>query len=71
MAIRGLLGAALFMTVSAIVPAGAQNPPSDVPGSTPQLRCYERYRIAHHYNHVGVKAMAACPNPNQEEPNPD
>jgi hypothetical protein len=76
MAIRGLLGAALFMTVSAIVPAGAQTPPpsaqgSQVVGSTPQLRCYERYRIAHHYNHVGPKAMAACPNPNQEEPNPD
>jgi hypothetical protein len=76
MAIRGLLGAALFMTVSVIVPAGAQTPPSSaqgsqVPGNTPQQRCYERYRIAHHYNHVGPKAMAACPNPNQEEPNPD
>jgi hypothetical protein len=80
MAIRGLLGAALFMTVSAIVPAGAQtspsqtspsSPQSQVFGSTPQLRCYERYRIAHHFNHVGPKAMAACPNPNQEEPNPD
>jgi hypothetical protein len=75
MAIRDLLGAALFMTVSAIVPAGAQtspsSPQSQVFGSTPQKRCYERYRIAHHYNHVGPKAMAACPNPNQEEPNPD
>jgi len=78
MAIRGLLGAVLFMTISAIVPAGAQtqtppSPPqaSQVTGSTPQLRCYERYRIAHHYNHVGPKAMAACPNPNQEQPNPD
>jgi hypothetical protein len=73
MAMRGLREAALFMTVSAIVPAGAQTPPSssEVLGSTPQLRCYERYRIAHHYNHVGPKAMAACPNPNQEEPNPD
>lgn len=80
MAIRGLLGAALFMTVSAIVSAGAQtspsqtspsSPQSQVFGSTPQIRCYERYRIAHNYNHVGPKAMAACPNPNQEEPNPD
>jgi hypothetical protein len=78
MAIRALLlGAALFVTVSVIVPAGAQTPPSspqgssEVLGSTPQKRCYERYRIAHHYNHVGPKAMAACPNPNQEEPNPD
>ena len=76
MAMRGLLGAALFITVGVIAPAGAQTPPSppqgsEVLGSTPQKRCYERYRIAHHYNHVGPKAMAACPNPNQEEPNPD
>jgi len=76
MAMRGLLVAALFMTVGVIVPAGAQTPSSppgssDVVGSTPQKRCYERYRIAHHYNHVGPKAMAACPSPTQEEPNPD
>jgi hypothetical protein len=81
MAMRGLLGGALFMTVGAIVPAGAQTPPSSsppqapggfqVPGKTPQERCYYRYRTAHNYNHVGPKAMAACPDPNQEQPNPD
>jgi len=26
---------------------------------------------AHHYHHVGPKAQAACPDPNQEQPNPD
>jgi hypothetical protein len=79
MAIRGLLGGPLFMTVGAIVPAGAQTPPSppqapqgfQVPGKTPQERCYYRYRTAHNYNHVGPKAQAACPNPDQEQPNPD
>jgi hypothetical protein len=79
MAIRGLLAATLFMTVGAIAPTGAQTPPSSpqspqgfqVPGKTPQERCYYRYRTAHNYNHVGPKAMAACPDPNQEQPNPD
>jgi hypothetical protein len=81
MAIRGFLGGALFVTVGAIVPAGAQTPPPSssppapqgfqIPGKTPQERCYYRYRTAHNYNHVGPKAMAACPNPNQEQPNPD
>jgi hypothetical protein len=78
MAIRGLLGGTLFMTVGAIVPAGAQTPPSSpaqapqvaqVPGKTPQERCYYRYMTAHGYHHVGPKAHAACPDPNQEQPN--
>ena len=79
MAIRGLLGGTLFMTVGAIVPAGAQTPPSSsppqapqaaqVPGKTPQERCYYRYMTAHGYHHVGPKAQAACPDPNQEQPN--
>jgi hypothetical protein len=78
MAIRGLLGGTLFMTVGAIVPAGAQTPPSSsppqapqaaqVPGKTPQERCYYRYMTAHGYHHVGPKAQAACPDPNQEQP---
>jgi hypothetical protein len=65
------------MAVGAIAPAGAQTPPSSspqgfqVPGKTPQERCYYRYRTAHNYNHVGPKAQAACPDPNQEQPNPD
>jgi len=78
MAIRGLLGGILFVTVGAIVPAGAQTPPSSsppqapqVPGKTPQERCYYRYMTAHGYHHVGPKAQAACPDPNQEQPNPD
>jgi hypothetical protein len=81
MAIRGLLWGTLFMTVGAIVPAGAQTPPSSsppkapqadqAPGKTPQERCYYRYMTAHHYHHVGPKAQAACPDPNQEQPNPD
>ena len=37
MAIRGLLGGALFMTVGAIVPAGAQTPPSSSPPQAPQV----------------------------------
>jgi hypothetical protein len=79
MAIRGLLGGTLFMTVGAIVPAGAQTSPSStpaqapqvdqVPGKTPQERCYYRYMTAHGYHHVGPKAQAACPEPNQEQPN--
>ena len=79
MAIRGLLGGILFMTIGAIVPAGAQTPPSSsppqapqaaqVPGTTPQERCYYRYMTAHGYHHVGPKAHAACPDPNQEQPN--
>jgi hypothetical protein len=79
MAIRGLLGAALFMTVGAIVPAGAQTPPSSpppqasqgyqVPGKTPQERCQHRYMMAHNYHHIGPLAQAACPDPNQEQPN--
>ena len=79
MAIRGLLGGTLFMTVGAIVPAGAQTPPSSsppqapqaaqVPGKTPQERCYYRYMTANGYHHVGPKAHAACPDPNQEQPN--
>ena len=79
MAIRGLLGGTLFMTVGAIVSAGAQTPPSSsppqapqaaqVPGKTPQERCYYRYMTAHGYHHVGPKAQAACPDPNQEQPN--
>ena len=76
MAIRGLLGGILFVTVGAIVPAGAQTPPSSsppqapqVPGKTPQERCYYRYMTAHGYHHVGPKAQAACPDPNQEQPN--
>lgn len=79
MAIRGLLGGILFMTIGAIVPAGAQTPPSSsppqapqaaqVPGKTPQERCYYRYMTAHGYHHVGPKAHAACPDPNQEQPN--
>jgi hypothetical protein len=79
MAIRDLLGGALFMTVGAILPAGAQTPPSppppqapqsaDVPGNTPQERCQYRYMIAHGYHHIGPKAQAACPDPNQEQPN--
>ena len=78
MAIRGLLGGTLFITVGAIVPAGAQTPPSSspsqapqaaqVPGKTPQERCYYRYMTAHGYHHVGPKAQAACPDPNQEQP---
>ena len=79
MAIRGLLGGTLLMTVGAIVPAAAQTPPSSspqaplvqVPGNTPQERCQYRYMTAHGYRHVGPKAVAACPNPNQEQPNPD
>jgi len=27
--------------------------------------------MAHNYHHIGPKAVAACPNPNQEQPNPD
>ena len=79
MAIRGLLGAALFMTVGAIVPAGAQTPPPSappqapggyqVPGKTPQERCEHRYQMAHNYHHIGPLAQAACPDPNQEQPN--
>jgi hypothetical protein len=79
MAIRGLLGAALFMTVGAIVPAGAQTPPPSappqapggyqVPGKTPQERCEHRYQMAHNYHHIGPLAQAACPDPNQEMPN--
>jgi len=67
------------MTVGAIVPAGAQTPPSSpsaqapqgfqIPGKTPQERCYYRYMTAHNYRHVGPKAQAACPDPNQEQPN--
>jgi hypothetical protein len=69
------------MAVGAIVPAGAQNPPSppppqapqaqadQVPGNTPQERCQYRYMIANGYHHIGPKARAACPNPNQEQPN--
>ena len=78
MAIRGLLAGILFMTVGAIVPAGAQTPPSSsppqapeldkVPGKTPQERCQYRYMIAHGYHHVGPKAQAACPDPKQEQP---
>ena len=78
MAIRGLLGGTLLITVGAIVSAGAQTPPSSsppqvpqvaqVPGKTPQERCYYRYMIAHGYHHVGPKAHAACPDPNQEQP---
>jgi hypothetical protein len=80
MAIRGLLAGALLMAVGAIVPAAAQTPPSSppqapqmaqVPGKTPQERCYYRYMTAHGYRHVGPKAQAACPDPNQEQPNPD
>ena len=80
MAIRGLLGGTLLMTVGAIVPAAAQTPPSSppqapqadqAPGKTPQERCQYRYMNAHHYRHVGPKAQAACPDPNQEQPNPD
>lgn len=79
MAIRRLLAGTLFMTVGAIVPAGAQTPPSSsppqapqvdqVPGKTPQERCYYRYMTAHGYHHVGPKAQAACPDPDQEQPN--
>ena len=79
MAIRGLLGGTLLITVGAIVSAGAQTPPSSsppqvpqvaqVPGKTPQERCYYRYMTAHGYHHVGPKAHAACPDPNQEQPN--
>jgi len=79
MAVRGLLAGTLFMTVGAIVPAGAQTPSSSsppqapevaqVPGKTPQERCQYRYMIANGYHHVGPKAQAACPNPNQEQPN--
>lgn len=77
MAIRGSLGGALFMVAGAIVPAGAQTPaPSaqapqlaPAPGKTPQERCQYRYMIAHNYKHIGPKAQAACPNPNQEQPN--
>jgi hypothetical protein len=79
MAIRGLLGATLLMTVGAIVPAGAQTPPSSpppqapqgyqVPGKTPQERCEHRYQMAHNYHHIGPLAQAACPDPNQEMPN--
>ena len=74
MAMRSLLGAALLMTVGAIVPAGAQTPAPggyQVPGKTPQERCQHRYMDAHNYHHIGPKAVAACPNPNQEMPNPD
>jgi hypothetical protein len=65
------------MTIGAIVPAGAQTPPSspppadNAPGNTPQERCQYRYMIAHGYHHVGPKAQAACPDPKQEQPNPD
>jgi hypothetical protein len=68
----------IIMTVGAIVPAGAQTPPSSspqapqvdqVPGKTPQERCYYRYMTAHGYHHVGPKAQAACLDPNQEQPN--
>jgi hypothetical protein len=79
MTIRGLLGGTLFMTVGAIVPAGAQTPPSSpppqapqgyqVPGKTPQERCQHRYMMAHNYHHIGPLAQAACPDPNQEQPN--
>ena len=79
MAIRGLLGGTLFMTVGAIVPAGAQTPPSSsppqapqeaqVPGKTPQERCQYRYMTANGYHHIGPKAQAACPDPKQEQPN--
>jgi hypothetical protein len=80
MAIRGLLGGTLFMTIGAIVPAGAQTPPSSspppqapqgyqVPGKTPQERCQHRYMMAHNYHHIGPLAQAACPDPNQEQPN--
>jgi hypothetical protein len=78
MAIRGLLGSTLFITVGAILPAEAQTPPSSspqapqvaqVPGKTPQERCYHRYMTAHGYHHIGPKAQAACPDPNQEQPN--
>ena len=79
MAIRGLLGGALFTVVGAIVPAVAQAPPSSlppqapqgyqVPGKTPQERCQHRYMMAHNYHHIGPLAQAACPDPNQEQPN--
>jgi len=79
MAIRGLLVATLFMTAGAIVPAEAQSPPSSppsqapqgyqVPGKTPQERCQHRYMMAHNYHHIGPLAQAACPDPNQEQPN--
>jgi hypothetical protein len=41
------------------------------PGKTPQERCQYRYMVAHGYHHVGPKAQAACPNPDQETPNKD
>ena len=79
MAIRGLLGGILFITVGAIVPQGRRRhrrrrphrrPELDpVPGKTPQERCQYRYMIAHGYHHVGPKAQAACPDPKQEQPN--
>jgi hypothetical protein len=79
MAIRSLLLGTLFMTVGAIVPGGAQTPPSSsppqapqgyqVPGKTPQDRCEHRYMMAHNYHHIGPLAQAACPDPNQEQPN--
>jgi hypothetical protein len=83
MAIRGLLAGTLFVFVSvgAIVPAGAQAPPSSsppqasqeaqVPGKTPQERCQYRYMTSHGYHHIGPKAQAACPDPKQEQPNDD
>jgi Glycosyl hydrolase 108 len=58
---------------------GAQTPPSSsppqapqvaqVPGKTPQERCYYRYMTAHGYHHAGPKTQAACPDPNQQQPN--
>jgi hypothetical protein len=80
MAIRGLLGGALLIAVGAIVPAAAQAPPPSsppqaasqgyqVPGKTPQERCQHRYMMAHNYHHIGPLAQAACPDPNQEQPN--
>jgi hypothetical protein len=72
MAIRGLLGGTLFMTVGAIVPAEAQTPQSSsppqaphvtqVPGKTPQERCYYRYMTAHGYHHVNLHgSLRAAP----------
>jgi hypothetical protein len=61
---RARRGADSTVVVAPQAPEVAQ-----VPGKTPQERCQYRYMIAHGYHHVGPKAQAACPNPNQEQPN--